>query len=414
MFQVLAEVMPNIATCNIYITLPDDELLYQTVVINKQECIFSFNGGSELCLKLPRGSWLDPNTVKNIKQEGNILTARLQMDKQASVISALAADILGDSSNCEENAAPSHTLVNTQLVAQCTKCKNKVLRDVEFNRVLPLPSVDWEQASEDWFCHLHETDSQKLKPRSLQPALDDCFYTSVFFLIHSELLTRGTTTESSESDVYCNGCSLSLGTRSGQSAKLWTHSIVWLQECERILYQKDAVEIVLSLFHNIDKDNFGVNCRLVLQSQTLPRLYLYMITMSTNHKLLISQDSSNGGIMDELDHETVNGSNCTKRNCETDMEDVGSKRMCKRELEMRPRCVYAVKLLYQVKEGEDEETGGWVDDVNVHIIPCSVSMLEEVRDKLITSTSYLPTNMKVIDDLSVGYIVKNRNNNSKL
>ncbi|KAK3881171.1 hypothetical protein Pcinc_014376 [Petrolisthes cinctipes] len=167
------------------------------------------------------------------------------MDKQASVISALAADILGDSSNCEENAAPSHTLVNTRLVAQCTKCKDKVLRDVEFSRVLPLPSVDWEQASEG-------------------------------------------------------------------------------------------------------------------------------------------------------------------------MEVVGSKRMCKRELEIRLRCVYAVKLLYQVKEGEDEETGGWVDDVNVHIIPCSVSMLEEVRDKLITSTSYLPTNMKVIDDLSVGYIVKNQNNSSKL
>ncbi|XP_045584023.2 E3 ubiquitin-protein ligase E3D [Procambarus clarkii] len=396
MSRVLIEVLPNIQACNMYITLPPDTTC-QKILVDKSECSVELQDGNIVCLKIPRGTYLVSNSVTGITQVSNIITARAQISEMTSLITALGGNILNDGDtkflDTELNTSLSGSLVS----ARCKKCLTYVFSNVKFRRVMPLPSVDWDHSSEDWFCHLHAEHGNKLKPTSLQPNPDECFYTELFFLVHSNLL-ECMNAECDDSIVKCSKCRVLLGEKANLSVKVWTLSLEWVTQQDKTIYNRNSAEILISLFHNIDKDNFGVNCRLVLQAQTNPNKYLYMVTMNMNQKLLVSDISEFASCETMLqesygDREGMH-CNSSKKLCLEKRKDISLKK------------IYAIKLLYLVKKGEDSQTGEWVDDINVHIIPCSISLLDEVKTMLEKSTYFLPDNVKTIENMNLGYIIK--------
>lgn len=336
--------------------------------------------------------------VRCISHEEEVITVRVKLDEKTSLINTLAADLMSDT--LSESTPPSTTLSDTLLSGQCKACKQQVFEPVKLGKVLPLPSVDWEQASEGWFCHIHKEDGQRLKPTSLHPGQDECFYTELFFLFnHSVLKHTKLANPVDRQQINCAKCNLSLGVLVHQSAKLWTHNLVLKNEDEGVVFSTDVSTIMLALFRNLEKDNFGVNCRLVLHLQTLPKKYLYMVTMNINQKLLISKDS-------ELLHL---GMSEQERQLETDFptECVAVKRARESsQSEVWLQSVFGVKLLFAVKEGDDAETGEWADSVHVHLIPCSDSFFKEVKAILEASNSCLPKNIRFIENMKVGYIIK--------
>lgn len=345
--------------------------------------------------------------VRCINHEEEVITVRVQLDEKTSLINTLAADLMNDSDMSE--STPLSTSLSDSLVSgECKACKHQLFEPVRLGRVLPLPSVDWEQASEDWFCHIHKEDGQRLKPTSLHPEKDECFYTELFFLFHHSVIKQTKAEGPSDRlDINCIKCNLPLGVLGHQSAKLWIHNLVLKNEDESVVHSTDVSTIMLSLFHNLEKDTFGVNCRLVLHLQTLPKKYLYMVTMNTNQKLLISKDS-------ELLHSGVNRK---ERQLETDFtkECLGAKRARESgQPEVRLQAVFGVKLLFAVKEGDDNETGEWADSVHVHLIPCSDIFFSEVKALLEASNSCLPENIKFIENMRLGYIIKQQFVSQKL
>lgn len=337
--------------------------------------------------------------VRSITHEKDVVTVRVQLDDKTALINTLAADLMNDS-NMSKSTSPSTILSDSLLSGHCKACKQQVLEPVQIGRVLPLPSVDWEQASEDWFCHIHKEDGERLKPTSLQPEKDECFYTELFFLFHHSLIKCTIPKDSTDKfEIKCVKCSLPLGMLVHQSAKLWTHNLLLKKENEDFVYDIDVSTIVLTLFSNLEKDNFGVNCRLVLQLQTLPKKYLYMVTMNTNQKLLISKDS-------DLLHSGVH-----RREKELKMdfpkEGMAAKRALVNSLsEVCLQAVFGVKLLFAVKEGDDEQTEEWSESVHVHLIPCSDNFFMEVKAQLEESNNCLPENIKFIENMRVGFIIK--------
>ncbi|XP_042864408.1 E3 ubiquitin-protein ligase E3D-like [Penaeus japonicus] len=414
MTQVLVEVLPNIQACNLYITLPTDKSPCQEITADKYMCVIKVRNGEDLILKFPKGTSLVPGTVSKVTQDDGHVTARAQLDEKTSLLSTLSADLLSNVGPAFSDCSPAFSEIpkDSPVTAQCKQCRRVLLSKVRFRRVLPLPSVDWDQASEGWFCHLHGSEGEKLKPSSLQPAIDDCFYSELHFLIHKDMALDCVSPKNNNCELRCCGCQSSLGVRSKQSGlKLWTHSLMWVRsEDKQILFGKDVSGILLSLIHNIDKDNFGVNCRLVLkvshedEAATEPE-FLYLVTMNTHQKLLLPEGLS------------LTGSSDRKYSAANEAGDLGGDEAFPSEKrprvdqgdtsEVSLRRVYAIKLLYLFKRGEDDLTGSWVDDVNVHILPCSRSFLQEVRAMLEASAACLPKTMKTVESMSLGFVVKN-------
>lgn len=399
MDQVLVEVLPNIQACNMYITLPAGAGDCENMTNNKMDCILKCENGNEMQLTLPRGTCLVPNSVAKMTQDAGIITLRLQIDERASLIGALSDDILGSTGMCYTTAELTNTMTNTVISAQCKWCEKCVYENVQFRRVLPLPSVDWDQASEGWFCHLHTDDKQKLKPASLQPGHDECFYTELFFLV-DPLNLGGMSVECDGHSITCSQCKVSVGMKTAQSLKLWAHNLKWVKQSGDTVFSRSTNEIILSLFQNIDRDNCGVNCQLVLETSTMPKKYLYMVTMNTNQKLFISN----------VMQTNIDKTHPCESNGQTELSESGPPNYKRLRVEdKREVClkkIYAVKVLYLLKEDEDSQTGAWVDDVNVHIIPCSDSFLQEVHALLQNFSCCLPDSIRIVGDMCLGYIIK--------
>ncbi|XP_072106154.1 E3 ubiquitin-protein ligase E3D isoform X2 [Mobula birostris] len=61
---------------------------------------------------------------------------------------------------------------------QCQSCGHSLLQTQMFQRVLPLPSGDWNDVVEHWCCHSNPF------AQDFQPKLDDCFLGDTFLLVN--------------------------------------------------------------------------------------------------------------------------------------------------------------------------------------------------------------------------------------
>ena len=150
-------------------------------------------------------------------------------------------------------------LQNESLKAFCGKC-GKNLFSFNCFRMLPLPSINWKESTNEWFCgcsHFHKSVSQdakkcdkaqdlhncgeltnsknqtnrQLAKADLSPSLGDILYSKAFVCINEETLVKeGLQNVSNHaSALYCSECNSELGYKEGIIAKdiltFWGHSI---------------------------------------------------------------------------------------------------------------------------------------------------------------------------------------------
>lgn len=380
MAAVLVEVLPNLKICNFYIGFPGDVGRPSSVIIKSKECIVKLNHGQNLIFKTPKGIEFDSEVIDKPSQDGNTLIVRTRLNDKSSLL-ALVRGNLGDALVGLTSAEPlSDSMVGSIVSAQCQNCHKEICSNITFRRVLPLPSLDWDAASEGWFCHLHGDHKNTLKPKSLLPGTDECFYTELFFSVHKDVL-KYFHVEKYSDRICCLNCKAPLGDINLlDNLKMWSHSITWTKDGQMI-HNKKVNDILVDLFQNINKDNFGVNCRLVLEccsSET--KKYLYMITMNTNMQLMVPKSD------EDLDISLCEGDN--------DNVNISLKKM------------YAVKLLYMLKDEADAQTGEWADDVHVSILQCNQAFFDNAFALLEMSSSAMPSETRNIDDMTIGYLFK--------
>jgi len=383
MAAVLVEVLTNLKICNFYIGFPGDVGDISSVVVKSKECTVKLQDGQIISFKTPKGIEFDPEIFNTLTQDGNTLIVRTKLNEKSSLLSLVRGN-LGDALKCLTAKEPlSESMIDSTVSAQCQKCNKEFCSGITFRRVLPLPSLDWDAASEGWFCHLHGDHKNNLKPKSLLPGSDECFYTELFFSVHKDIL-KYFNVEKKSDKICCLNCKVPLGDiKLLDNVKLWAHNIVWTKQGQ-ILHNKDVNDILVDLFQNINKDNFGVNCRLVLKSCSETKRFLYMITMNTNMQLMVPKSDEDLDI--DFDNRTCMG--------DKDIVNISLKKL------------YAVKLLYMLKDEEDAQTGEWVDDVHISILPCSQAFFDNALSLLEMSSSVLPLETRNVDNMTLGYLFK--------
>ncbi|KAK3108205.1 hypothetical protein FSP39_003162, partial [Pinctada imbricata] len=86
----------------------------------------------------------------------------------------------------------------------CRACGQKLLaNEMKFRNVYPLPSDDWSNFTDIWFCHQHGDQSEADNPGgvSMLPRSHDCHVGDLYFLVDSGHVTRGGVRE--QCDVIC-------------------------------------------------------------------------------------------------------------------------------------------------------------------------------------------------------------------
>ncbi|KAL4222462.1 E3 ubiquitin-protein ligase E3D [Mactra antiquata] len=95
----------------------------------------------------------------------------------------------------------------------CGNCHQKILADWSiFNRVLPLPSENWSDYADMWFCHNHgNQDSSSDKQRKLLPKTRECFVGETFVLVAGQHVQDSSIKVKKRGSIVCRRCSIQLG-----------------------------------------------------------------------------------------------------------------------------------------------------------------------------------------------------------
>uniref|UniRef100_K1Q5T8 E3 ubiquitin-protein ligase E3D n=1 Tax=Magallana gigas TaxID=29159 RepID=K1Q5T8_MAGGI len=88
-----------------------------------------------------------------------------------------------------------------------------------FLRVMPLPSENWSDFSDMWFCHNHShsndsgqaTNNPVSSDLKLRPKLKDCLVAETYFLVVSDQIKEGNIQSKEDVSVYCRRCRNLLG-----------------------------------------------------------------------------------------------------------------------------------------------------------------------------------------------------------
>ncbi|KAG9342736.1 hypothetical protein JZ751_015598 [Albula glossodonta] len=168
--------------------------------------------GGKLCVQLPPGVSLVQGSCREVSStpgEGTHLRLRLQVDQHTD--------------------APRSVMRKLQVKKSydfsCQRCRERLLTERVFSRVLPLPNGNWNTLVEDWCCHPDPFANRKLLPR---PA--DCLLGDTYFLLSKDercdqkLMQESSPAQSDASDsensgqkpkrvssVLCRNCGAVLG-----------------------------------------------------------------------------------------------------------------------------------------------------------------------------------------------------------
>ena len=96
------------------------------------------------------------------------------------------------------------------------KTKSSVLIIVNFlysifERVLPLPSENWSDFADFWFCHCHG-DTPKPRPTCVWPKKGDCLVSNTYILVSASHVADGAVQEKKDNSILqCARCGNFLG-----------------------------------------------------------------------------------------------------------------------------------------------------------------------------------------------------------
>lgn len=80
-----------------------------------------------------------------------------------------------------------------------------------FSRVLPLPSENWSDFADMWFCHDHGNNGVAKQQRKLLPGLKECFVAETYVLVARQYVNEGNVKVTKSGTVVCRRCGRQLG-----------------------------------------------------------------------------------------------------------------------------------------------------------------------------------------------------------
>lgn len=256
--SVLIEVRPLLRACNVCITLKETST--DNLKINIQKNSITLNESTTV--NFPDFEF-EPLTMTGLNLKNKYVTFRVQINGEFERFEK------------ETAGAPAPFLENNPYKIKC-KCGNVLADDIVFNRVLPLPSSNWDAS--DAFCHADD-----FSP-SVTPRPRDCLYGSNFIVISDELLPL---IKNGRKIVKCERCLGVLGTHEKDFFKFWNVGIVLPFE------DLTPLEEFFKLIRNAVSESLSIFTKLLIECREIDN-YLMMCVMD---KRLLLYESGDGLVL---------------------------------------------------------------------------------------------------------------------
>ncbi|XP_064614000.1 E3 ubiquitin-protein ligase E3D-like [Liolophura sinensis] len=306
----------------------------------------------------------------------------------------------------------------------CVMCGQRLLtKDCKFKRVLPLPSENWNDLADSWFCHRHDDQSGAI-PNTLLPRESDCLVGELYCLIHKSKLAVKSYQISANHYLQCCRCRNPIGELyKGRplckekaacleekvvypdTVKLHYHSISLSSE-ERNTHRK-AVELSGNERIHLKQEDSNLSDRIHLKEEDfLARYFLDQCRIFTSYRFLVQP-------------QVANQKHC-KQCCLVWLLD-GDALMYSQEVALRSEVTEVkqttvVKVLYRAYFQTAHSCPGqkncadpyktWRKDRTVHDIELPHSLYIAFLTSLVRNTRHLPSSLRYLNGFHVGYLHK--------
>lgn len=406
---VTAEVLSSLNLCHVTVRWPDylEEDASDALKIRCERgiLIVTLGDGSQLRVNSVKGVEFADGEQRYTVSGGRYINVRLALTTKSSVVRSICSDLATDIRSLMIKG-PYDCLRRRQLLIVCASCNAVVSNCVEFDRIREMPAANWDQSSEEWFCHGHGSAFDKLKPGTVTPKLRDCFFSDLFFQVKDEVLLESRYQTDCHANYLCCECNDVFGVKEKEHVKLWSHRVKWVANTDQreVLYSNDELGLLVTLIDNLSVDSFGVNSRIVLTKQSSNLVFLYMSVMDVNLTFLTSTDSlrtTKNDTNTQEKNEYASGKRSQSSAChKRSQKGMFEEGRC--EVSLHKKSV--VKVLYKLVLSETDETMSWADNVNVNVYACPESLFDTVYSWLVDSTQGLEA--MADEKLSVGYIFR--------
>ncbi|XP_076321210.1 E3 ubiquitin-protein ligase E3D-like [Tachypleus tridentatus] len=294
----------------------------------------------------------------------------------------------------------------------CRLCGHQLIKDVIFEKVSELPSENWEEMANDWWCHKHsgcggETDSLTENPLNgdtmdFVQNKNYLYFDQLSYFITCILIEKNDKISSVGSVYHCKRCLQVIGEllssppfkktadRMGKMSKLFKTSVYFqLTDCHvnsvNHLPGSGRNHAIKSVVTIIKRLMSTLTCKICLETKMMSSepsdICLLLWVMDKNLKRF----HMNINIPIENSHQTDETAQKTKYEIPIKMKTV-------------------MKVLYGVSIGNSLQSKKWRQDFAVEVVQVDSQTLWWVLDVLIASSEDIPASQRQVDDLMIGFL----------
>ncbi|XP_005089038.1 E3 ubiquitin-protein ligase E3D [Aplysia californica] len=438
--SIRAEFKPLLSSANIYIEFSRELICVSSRVIVEQNKIIFLSGlaNAEFILQ---SLTLKPETCRGLRWIG---TQELQLTLEAEWTEEgnKSRDVNSHKFNGGYQHINQDLLVSRIQACQsrcfCVGCGAQIFKpSCNFKRVLPLPSENWSDFADIWFCHNHDGHGHGHTPeatsapsvdhtrnRDLLPRPDDCLVSSLYMLVSSGQIKTGAVCNDKDK-LICNRCGNFLGfVKRAKSSevvaespvsdsasdvyKVYYHAICFRQDSDKELLPKSLTPDDL----NSDTE------KKLLSEQTVEEFMCHLLRDQshrfTSFRFIVDaslQFEGQSGVIILLwllDQDLVVFSSASSTSSSSPLS---SSPNASRSYSCSP--CESMKLLYKadflsvngcVDKQAPDVFKAWRKDNTVHSISLPYPLCKQLLRLLITSTKKLSVSQRGLNGFHVGYL----------
>ena len=317
--QFIIELRPRLGSANAFYKTPNE---IESVLISSEGQILVKESGIS---KASRFSWpveygqINSQSLHNVTKTSEGISFRLRFQNvQFSLLNSGQVLKVRRKFKLPCQIPSSVEEDQSKLTIFCANCKNEV-KEIQVKRILPLPSIDWKDEIQDWFCgcsHGPTTTAGKRKEaaaesecssgesnrnlhtKGVAPRQSDLLYSSGFVRFYY-MATAVTEDQAKvkKAEVSCDKCLAALGTYSAgeKMMHVWHHTVIIMsRKIDKLPYSSCPSETFLMVIGGIcsEHDWIPLKIRLINGEGSSRRRSLFIWMLEPDLKLLSTDEKS--------------------------------------------------------------------------------------------------------------------------
>ena len=317
--QFIIELRPRLGSANAFYKTPNE---IESVLISSEGQILVKESGIS---KASRFSWpveygqINSQSLHNVTKTSEGISFRLRFQNvQFSLLNSGQVLKVRRKFKLPCQIPSSVEEGQSKLTIFCANCKNE-FKEIQVKRILPLPSIDWKDEIQDWFCgcsHGPTTTAGKRKEaaaesecssgesnrnlhtKGVAPRQSDLLYSSGFVRFYY-MATAVTEDQAKvkKAEVSCDKCLAPLGTYSAgeKMMHVWHHTVIIMsRKIDKLPYSSCPSETFLMVIGGIcsEHDWIPLKIRLINGEGSSRRGSLFIWMLEPDLKLLSTDEKS--------------------------------------------------------------------------------------------------------------------------